>query len=349
MRIPFLIGLSAILFLLESPSSFGIAFRKKDPSSPPARQWQSGHFENSAGARDYFVYIPSSAKSKTPLPLVLMLHGCTQNASGFAKDTGMNAVAERNAFLAVYPEQPAQANPMKCWQWFLPQNQKRASGELSILAGIVQKIQREWPVDADHIFVAGFSAGAAMAANLAACYSDLFSGAAIHSGLDYKSATNQNEAQIAMAQGSSLDLGMSGQEIAACTGKSARLLRVIALHGKSDSIVNPVNAEHTVMQFTKMNDFLDDLRENGSQNLRPIHTLAGEVPNGYRYSLQTFGAEPKENIAWVSIEKMGHAWSGSAQSGSYADPRGPSASALIWDFLYSAHPQNSLRRPGYTK
>ena len=144
-------------------------------------------YKSALGSRNYKVYIPKGYKS-SPLPVVVMLHGCTQTPDDFAAGTGMNDLADRDGFLVIYPAQSAAANVLRCWNWFNPKDQDRARGEPSLIAGITLEISAEFAVDKQRIFVAGLSAGAAMAVILGATYPDLFSAVGAHSGLPYRAA-----------------------------------------------------------------------------------------------------------------------------------------------------------------
>ena len=167
---------------------------------------ESCSFRNDAGSRSYKVYVPV-ATTDAPRALMVMLHGCTQSADDFAAGTQMNRLADTHGFVVVYPEQPAQANASKCWNWFKPQDQQRGTGEPSLIAGIADEVARRHGVDPDRIYVAGLSAGAAMAVVLGETYPDLFAGVGAHSGLPYGSAHDIPSALAAMKGGRS---GMPG-------------------------------------------------------------------------------------------------------------------------------------------
>ena len=160
----------------------------KNPTGPTdlPGSWTQGSFSNRAGSRNYFLYVPKSAPSGNPTGLMVMLHGCFQDPESFSRETGMNYVAEKFGFAVLYPEQTNGDNLWQCWNWFLPENQVQGGGELGLVVGMVEKVAKKVAFDPKKVYVAGLSAGAAMASNLVACHAEVFAGAGIHSGLEYK-------------------------------------------------------------------------------------------------------------------------------------------------------------------
>lgn len=303
------------------------------PALPGATGMKKYSFKNEFGSRNYYLFTPSKYDGKKALPLMVMLHGCFQTAEDFARDTGMNTVAEEKGFAVLYPEQTYQDNPWKCWNWFEMENLERGSGELAIVAGMLSDLKGKMVLDTKHVYSAGLSAGGAFAANLATCYSDVFAGAGIQSGVEYMAATTEAEAHEILKSGPNRTVKETGLAAAKCAGNKAQPLAIVALHGAKDPFVNPVNATRIVESFTVMNDQLDDGTLNQSQTTKVLSEKEEQVAKGYKYITKTFGNSQQAHIKLVMIKDMQHGWSGSARYGAYADPRGPNASRAIWEFV----------------
>ncbi|MFM9436873.1 poly(hydroxyalkanoate) depolymerase family esterase [Janthinobacterium sp. CG_23.3] len=283
----------------------------------PGAQFISGTFRNHAGSRDYKLYIPSSFKGQ-PMPLVVMLHGCTQNPDDFANGTQMNAVAEEKQCFVVYPAQAKSANNSRCWNWFNALDQQRGQGEPSIIAGIAQQIIDSQPVDRRQVYVAGLSAGGAMAVIVGALYPELFAAVGVHSGLPFASAQDLPSALAAMKGGS------GGSRKAPEGG-----VPIIVFHGDRDTTVNPRNGEEVMAQGLR----------SQSRGAAAASVDSGSVPNGHRYTRTTHrhvdGTPLGEH--WV-IHGAGHAWSGGSDSGTYTDRKGPDASREMMRFFETVSP-----------
>jgi poly(hydroxyalkanoate) depolymerase family esterase len=272
------------------------------PTPEPAGQFLDKSFRNAAGSRGYKLYVPGGHDGQA-LPLVVMLHGCTQTAADFAAGTRMNELAERDGFLVAYPEQAGAANQRRCWNWFLPGHQRRNAGEPSLLAGITRQVMATHRVDPGRVFVAGLSAGGAMAAVLAATYPDLFAAAGIHSGLAYGAAHDVPSAYAAMRQGPP-----------AGTAAASASVPLIVFQGDRDTTVAPGNAAALLAPWS------------GSG--------PPEVVTGPGWTRRVYRDPAGRPLAeWWSVNRLGHAWSGGSPAGSFTDPSGPDASSELVRFF----------------
>jgi poly(hydroxyalkanoate) depolymerase family esterase len=295
----------------------GLAKRRSLPTErlPEGARFIAASFCNDAGSRSYKLYVPSGYRGQA-LPLLVMLHGCSQSPDDFAAGTRMNALAEEETCLVLYPAQSTSANAWKCWKWFNPGDQRRDEGEPSLIAGIARRVMTEYAVDPSRVYVAGLSAGAAAAAILGSAYPDLFAAIGVHSGLACGAAKDILSALAAMRQG-----GTTG----AITPRL--LLPTIVFHGGSDTTVHPRNADAVIAQGATA-----DLQATVEH---------GQVAGGHAYSRTLYGDE-RGNIVleqWV-VHGAGHAWSGGSVAGSYTDPRGPDAAREMLRF-FLAHPRST--------
>ncbi|MFL5530579.1 MAG: alpha/beta hydrolase family esterase [Gemmatimonadales bacterium] len=269
---------------------------------PEGATFETATFTNPAGTRDYKLYVPAS-RTGQPMPLIVMLHGCTQSPDDFAAGTGMNALAEEHGCLVAYPAQPSSANANKCWNWFNANDQGRGRGEPSLIAGITRQIMKDHRVDPSRVYVAGLSAGGAAAAIMGAAYPELYAAVGVHSGLPVGAARDIPSAFAAMRQGG------------AGSGLSTRVIPTIVFHGDKDFTVNVSNGDAVVAQ--------SKATATGLQST----VQRGQAPGGHAYS-RTVHTNPsgKALCEQWTIHGAGHAWAGGSSSGSYTDPRGPNAS-----------------------
>jgi poly(hydroxyalkanoate) depolymerase family esterase len=286
-------------------------------------------------SRRVLIHPPAGVAPDTAVPLVCMLHGCTQDAASFAAATRMNEAADRHGFVAVYPEQQRGDNAQGCWNWFLPEHQARGAGEPASIAAIIRAITgtaSPWTIDSRRVFVAGLSAGGAMAAIMATVYPDVFAAVAVHSGLSYRSAATMGAALTAMARGSEDPIG-EGRAAHAAMGDRARAIPSIVVHGSADGRVVPANADHVLQQSMTANRLaapaICDLDIG-----HPTTTSRGRVDGGHAYTrCQWTDRRGVLMHELLKVDGLGHAWSGGAPGGSYTDPRGPDATEAIWRFF----------------
>ncbi|HEX2093407.1 MAG TPA: PHB depolymerase family esterase, partial [Longimicrobiaceae bacterium] len=200
-----MLALAAAVVLVACSEGAPITMARTPAGPSPAQdgtgRWVEGSHSGADGTRSYRLYVPSGYTGAKPVPLVVMLHGCTQTAADFAAGTAMASVAESHTFLVAYPEQDPGANGSRCWNWFEPAHQQRGRGEPVLIAGIVHQVKLAYRVNEHRIHAAGMSAGGAMAVTLGATYPDLFSAIGVHSGLEYRAASDLATALVAQQLG----------------------------------------------------------------------------------------------------------------------------------------------------
>ncbi|MEO5962762.1 MAG: PHB depolymerase family esterase [Thermomonas sp.] len=287
-----------------------------DASASPQGQFLSRTFTSPAGALAYKLYVPGSysADATAAVPLLVMLHGCTQSPDDFAAGTRMNALSERHGFLVAYPSQSAKANANKCWNWFRPQDQARGGGEPALLAGMTAQLGVDYRVDPARIYVAGLSAGAAMAVVLGRTYPDVFAAVGAHSGLPYQAARDMGSAFAAMRNGA------AGAADTASRAASA-IMPTIVFHGDRDQTVAAANGDAIVAEQTGKAGLASTQERGTSQGGR-----------GFKRTVYA-DASGRSLVEDWRIDSGGHAWMGGSATGSYTDPQGVDASVEILRFF----------------
>jgi poly(hydroxyalkanoate) depolymerase family esterase len=284
------------------------------PSSSSGGRFVARTFSNHAGTRPYKLFIPGGYRPGEPVPLIVMLHGCTQSPDDFAAGTRMNEIAEAHTCIVAYPGQTAAANSQRCWNWFNEKDQRRDRGEPSLIAGITREIMNEYAIDPRRVYAAGLSAGGAAAAIMGDAYPDLYAAIGVHSGLARGAARDMPSAFAAMKRGC----------VGSTTGRSA--IPVIVFHGDRDTTVNPRNGDAVAAQAR-------------DATLRS-RTEEGRVPGGHAWRRTLyFDAMGRTVVEQWLIQGAGHAWSGGDSAGSFTDPRGPDASGEMLRFFLE-HPRS---------
>jgi poly(hydroxyalkanoate) depolymerase family esterase len=273
-------------------------------------RFESRTFTAAAGTRPYKLFVPSGYDGR-PVPLIVMLHGCTQSPDDFAAGTRMNDLAEDQTFLVAWPGQTQGANAQKCWNWFNTGDQQRDQGEPALIAGITREVMGEFAVDPARVFVAGLSAGGAQAAIMGATYPDLYAAIGVHSGLACGAARDMPSAFAAMGMGGAPRAGDLRE----------KPVPTIVFHGDRDTTVHPHNGDHVITQ-SKGKAHLETTIEHGRSPDGVAYTRTVQMGEGGRPVLEQW-----------AIHGAGHAWSGGSPSGSYTDAKGPDASREMMRFF----------------
>lgn len=300
--------------------STGAVARRK--SLAPQGDWIAGVATGPAGARRFHLYVPPglALRSAEKLPLMVMLHGCDQTGADLASSSRMNRLAARHRFLVLYPEQERLANAHGCWNWF-DRRSGKADAEAATLLAAIELVARRHPVDMARVAVAGLSAGASMAALLAARYPDRFCAVAMHSGVAPGTADSAATAMAAMHGRREAHLPDPSQALAAVGAAMAPLPPLLILHGDADNVVSVRNAAATAVLWA----------ESLGARAGPVRTMQ----RGRRHAVRVteYKARGRAQVTLREIVGLGHAWSGGAPGLNYSDPAGPDASALVWAFV----------------
>lgn len=292
------------------------------PQPPPptgaAEQWTKGTFTHQGRTIDYRLFVParSAAQTATPPPLVVMLHGCTQDAADFAAGTRMNDHAREQGALVLYPEQAQRSHGQKCWNWFKTQHQQRGRGEPALLAALTQHVVAQEHADPSRVYVAGLSAGGAMADVLGHCYPDLYAAVGVHSGLPHGAAHDMMSALNAMRTGAT----------PVRPGDANASLPTIVFHGDADATVHANNGLAVLAGAT------------------PGPASEGQSASGRRFTRTLYPSSAGRGDAehW-RLHGAGHAWSGGSAKGSYTQPDGIDASQEMLRF-FLAHRSSAAAR-----
>jgi poly(hydroxyalkanoate) depolymerase family esterase len=307
--------------------------RGAGPSAAVQTGWISGTYGNAYGARYYRLYVPTTYDGLAARPLMVMLHGCTQDGYDFAAGTRMNSFAQTRNFLVLYPEQGTAYNAYDCWNWFYTVNQARGSGEPSLIAGMIGWTKANYNVDAARVAVAGFSAGAAMASIMGCTYPDQVRRVAAFAGVMFKGATTAVGGADAMKYGSIHDPWARGNDCYGAMGSNRRQVPTLVFQGTSDGTVAPVNAHQTLTQWAQANDRGYDALDDGDVDDVADATSTATACRGYtRYDYRNAQSGAVVMRKYM-ISGLGHRWSGGSSAGTFTDACGPDASAIIVGFF----------------
>lgn len=305
----------------RKPAKKAPAIVEKPARAAPS-SFRAGLHECEFGARRYKIFKPGAAGLAPPL--LVMLHGCGQTPDDFARGTKMNALAKEHGLIVVYPAQPRNAHPNRCWNWFHRGDQDRRMGEPAILASLTRQIIETHGADPARVYIAGISAGASMALIMAHEYPEIFAAVGVHSGLPAGAAHDPASAVIAMQRGN------PGWRL-------AHPMPTILFHGSLDPVVNPRNGRLAAIRA----------REPYA-SLRATET-SGQVAGGraWRKTVHRIGSGRPLVEHW-SVTGSGHAWSGGSPRGLFTDSKGPDASREMVRFFLrhslSARKRASLAR-----
>jgi poly(hydroxyalkanoate) depolymerase family esterase len=295
------------------------------PSALPG-SFTEHSFSNAAGTRSYKLYVPAAydPAAEHAYPLLLMLHGCTQSPDDFAAGTRMNALADEHGMLVAYPAQSPNANGSKCWNWFRPGDQGRAAGEPALLAGLTLELIGRHAVDPQRVYVAGLSAGAAMAVILGNTHPELYAAVGAHSGLPYRAARDVPSAFAAMGGTPAV------RDATTQAGAGAAVVPLIVFHGDADRTVAPANGEALVRQATA-----------AAAREAPEIQSESAAGKGRRYTRTVYTTALGDPLVeYWQIHGASHAWSGGSSLGTYTDPLGPDASAEMLRFFLQVKPRH---------
>jgi poly(hydroxyalkanoate) depolymerase family esterase len=291
----------------------------------------------------YRLFIPEADAPVSAKPLLVVLHGCEQSAEDIARVGRFDALAASRGFVALYPEtHPSLTNPYGCWRWWAPENQIRAGGEPEAIVHMVSEASAAIGVDRERIFVVGLSSGGAMSAILGALFPEIFAAVGVHSGMAYAAASTASCALRALSDGavaaeSRATIAYNAQ------GRQHRPMPLMVIQGSEDDVVAPENAGLLIQQFAQLADLADDGDgANQSIDALPDSTREDRIAEGRLFRIRVYlDAHGDEIMHLVTVEGMGHAWSGGAPGLEFSDPRGPDAALLFWSFFE----ERSIRTP----
>ena len=316
---------------------------------PAGAFWQKSYFVTPETAQIaiprrmmYWLYLPSGAAARAPLPLVVMLHGCKQTACDIATATRMNALAERKGFAVLYPHQASSADTHRCWHWY-KRGMQRGEGDVALIAQMVAQVQKRYKLDTTRTYAAGLSAGAAMANILALRHPELIAAVGLHSAPVFGTSDSTLSAYRAMQNGSPNGYDVAAREFLAEQPHFPGM-PVMVIHGDRDTVVRRVNAEQLQQQFLLINA----AQLTGTEPVRRVYAgrLTGRSPRPAHHT-DTWYAKRKPYVVHCKIAGLGHAWSGGDESVDFTERAGPNASLMLWEF-FEHHQRLPVAEPAAT-
>lgn len=307
---------------ISSGAKAAKATKAAKPAAPAAGagSWTTGVALGTAGARRYTVFKPAGLLRGERLPLLVMLHGCTQDAAAFARSTGMNRLAQRERCLVLYPEQDRLAQPQGCWNWFATRH-GRAQAEAALLLQAIDQVCASQPVDRSRVAVAGLSAGASMAALMVTLWPERFCALLMHSGIAPGTANSTLTALRAM-QGRRPTTALAATPAA----MASTWPPLLVIHGTQDKVVDPRNGVAAAQAWADAAGAVAGPARSVQRGQRRAMTVTDFICRADK-------GQPRRTVATlVAVTGLGHAWSGGAADQPFSDPTGPDASRLLWAF-----------------
>ncbi len=298
-------------------------------------EMQTGSYRGIYGTRNYKVYVPKNFKKNESLPVVVMLHGCQQNAEDFARGSRITKWADKERFIVLLPEQNQKYNPFKCWNWIIPSNNSRL-GESEVIIEMLDEVITKYNGDADRVYAAGMSAGASMVNILGNCYPERFKALGSHDGTQYYSSYYGMDFAEVVLSGPSVPAIVSalyGYTCASASKNRPKKMPIIIFHGMQSPLMSPMHAFQIESEFKIFNDLLDNgIRDNSYFFNKSVDNVPETETYGYnKYSI--IDQDRDVIIERYMINDLGHGWSGGEANLPYNDPKGPDATALIIKFF----------------
>jgi poly(hydroxyalkanoate) depolymerase family esterase len=303
----------------------------KAPSTTLRGKWLRSYYASAeSGAApgrrmSYWLYLPSTPAGE-PMPLLVMLHGCQQTATQFADGTRMNRLAEEKGFAVLYPQQSVRGHPNRCWHWY-ERNTQHGGDDVKLIVGVIGKVMESYSVDRRRVYLAGLSAGAAMANIIALNHPHLIAAVGLHSGTIFGAGHSRLGALSVMQLGSSRS-PLPAIDEAANRSTPFPIMPAILIHGQQDSVVRPINLTQLTHQFSHLNG----LRPEEQRQPVVKRAKSGSAPE-HAYRLRDFYAGKTLVLRECEVHNLDHAWSGGDCTIKFNDCSGPDASRMMWDFF----------------